>query len=395
VTAPPSVGVAAVPGAAATDPALAAVPPQPPGAPASGAPAAPLGPVAPTAFVAVIGDSIADGLAGGLEEGFADTPEIAVKRIVKANSGLVREDYFDFVKEAEKALASGPVTYAVFDVGVNDRQPFNDLRKEPLLSDEWKKRYAARIDAVLTPFKERKVPIYWMGLAASESRRATTDHIALNAIAKERVEAAGGTYVDVWEGFVDEDGVYAEVGPKLDGQIGRLRLDDGVHFSKAGARKLAHYVEQEIRKVFQPKPVTPDAAMAAVAPQPGAELLAPGPAAEKPRPLASSVMVLTAAQRAPNGSLAAASPMAVPARDASESAARVLVKGETPEADPGRMDDHRWPGAGDPKAATAEAKPVALDQAKLPAPAPAEMKPAGPPPASLIDPRPTADQHAR
>lgn len=364
VTAPPPVGVATAPaGAVPVDPALVGAAP---GAAVVAPP--PAGPVAPTAFVMVIGDSIADGLAGGLEEGFADTPEIAVKRVAKANSGLVREDYFDFVKETRKALDAGPATYAVFDVGVNDRQPFLDARKDAPLSDEWKRRYAVRIDAMLAPFKERRIPIYWVGLAPSESNRATTDHVAINALAKERVEAANGTYVDVWEGFVDDDGDYAEFGLKLDGQMGRLRLDDGVHFSKAGARKLAHYVEQEIRKVFQPKPVTPDAMMAAVAPQPGAESAPqPGPAAEKPRPIASSVLVLTAAQRAPNGSLAA-SPIAVPARDASESAARVLVKGEAPEADPGRLDDHRWPDAAPAKREGGAS--ALLDQARPPEPAP-------------------------
>lgn len=378
--------------------AVAAAPPGAPGDPAAVAPGQPSIPAVaavlpPSTFVAVIGDSVADGLAGGLQEGFADTSEVEIKRVVKANSGLVRDDYFDFPSEIEKALAAGPVTYAVFDVGVNDRQPFLDMRKEPPLSEAWRKRYVERIDAVLKPVRDRKIPIFWVGLAASGSSRATADHTAINAIAKERVEAAGGTYVDVWEGFVDEGGAYAEFGPKLDGQVGRLRLDDGVHFSKAGARKLSHYVEQEIRKIFQPRPATPDAMMAAVSPQPGEDgAPAPGPAAERPRPIASPVMVLTAAQRAASGSLAA-TPMTVPARDASESAARVLVRGEAPDADPGRMDDHRWPGA-EPKAQPASAL---LDQATPPPPAPAEAARPAPvdPTAAITDPRPLAHQPQR
>ncbi|RXF73426.1 SGNH/GDSL hydrolase family protein [Hansschlegelia zhihuaiae] len=384
---PPPVEAARPPAPAAPGaPAVAGVPPA--GDPAGQAAAPPPAPVEPTTFVAVIGDSIADGLAAGLQEGFADAPELQVKRFTKPNAGLVRADYHDFVAEARKAIESGPITYAVFDVGVNDRQPFLDIRREPPLSDEWKKRYAERIDAMLAPFKERKIPIYWVGLAASGNRRATADHIAINAIARERVEAAGGTYVDVWEGFVDEDGVYAEVGPQLDGQIGRLRMDDGVHYSKAGARKLAHYAEQEIRKVFQPKPATPDPAVAAISPEAGPNAAQP-PAAEQPRPISSPVMVLTAPRRSQGGALAAATPLPVPARDASASAARVLVNGEAPEADPGRMDDHRWPGAESPKPqpASVESKPVA--------PATAEAKPepeqlSAPP--SITDPRPMAEQ---
>ncbi|MDR4307100.1 DUF459 domain-containing protein [Chelatococcus sambhunathii] len=369
---------------AAPAPALAATPP---GTNAASAPgestAPPPAPVAPTTFVAVIGDSIADNLAGGLEEGFTDAPELQVRRITKPNSGLVRSDYFDFGPAIQKALEAGPVTYAVFDVGVNDRQPFMDSRKDAPLSDEWKRRYAERIDAALAPFKERKIPIFWVGLAASEGRKATADHIAINALAKERVEAAGGTYVDVWEGFVDEDGAYADVGLQLDGQTGRLRLPDGVHFTRAGARKLAHYVEQEIRKIFQPKPATPEAVVAAVNPDPGAAAPQPGPAAEKPKPISSPVMVLTAPRRGADGALATA-PMTIPARDASEQATRVLVKGEAPDADPGRMDDHRWPGAEQPKPAA-----LMLDKAAPAEPVPASPSGAAPAP-STTDPRPTA-----
>ena len=402
------VGAAAAPVAGALAPvagALAAVAPDSDPAAASPPPTAP---VAPTTFVAVIGDSVADGLAAGLQEGFADAPELAVKRITKPNSGAVRDDYFDFVKESEKALEAGPVTYAVFNLGVNDRQPFLDMRKEAPLSDEWRKRYSSRLDAMFAPFKLRKIPIYWVGLAASVSRRATADHIAINALARERVEASGGTYVDVWEGFVDEDGLYAESGPLLDGQIGRLRLDDGVHFSKVGARKLAHYVEQEIRKVFQPKTATPEAVVAAPPSDVAPPEAAPGPAAEKPRPVSSPLLVLTAPRRTPGAMLAAAAP-AVPARDASAAAARVLVTGEAPAAETGRLDDYRWPGSeplksGSPKPDTGAARPApetgASAEAKsasspvAPSPEPPAPAPAAPP-ESLLDPRPTAVQPTR
>src|SRR5262245_47761889 len=46
----------------------------------------------PTSTVAVMGDSMADWLAYGLEEAFADTPEIGMVRKNKPNSGLIRYD---------------------------------------------------------------------------------------------------------------------------------------------------------------------------------------------------------------------------------------------------------------------------------------------------------------
>jgi hypothetical protein len=310
--------------------------------------------VEPTVFVAVFGDTIAESLAGGLDEAFADAPELVVRRHVKASAGLVRGDYFDFPAEARKALEAGPVTYAVINVGLNDRQPFLDMRDARPLSDRWRERYVARIDAMLAPFKEKNVPVYWVGLAPSESVAASSDHTALNTLIRERVEASGGVYVDVWEGFVDENGSYVAVGPQLDGQTARLRLDDGVHFSKAGSRKLAHYVERQIRKLLQPKAPEAIAGVAPDADAQGEPLPAPPPLADRPKPIAGPLVVLTAPRRADNGSLAAAA-MTVPAANASADAERVLVKGESPPAGPGRMDDHRWVD----EAAPAPAPPAA------------------------------------
>ena len=37
----------------------------------------------------------------------------------------------------------------------------------------------------------------------------------------------------------------------MNGQIVKLRTSDGVHFTEAGALKLAHFVEPEIRRTFE------------------------------------------------------------------------------------------------------------------------------------------------
>ena len=72
----------------------------------------------------------------------------------------------------------------------------------------------------------------------------------LDELYRARAEKAGIVYVDIWDGFVDENGRYAVQGPDFEGQIRRLRTGDGVNFTKAGAVKLAHYVEHELRRVL-------------------------------------------------------------------------------------------------------------------------------------------------
>ena len=72
----------------------------------------------------------------------------------------------------------------------------------------------------------------------------------LDSLYRDAAGKAGITYVDVWDGFVDEAGRFLQKGPDFEGQIRQLRSYDGVYFTKAGARKLAHYVEREITRLL-------------------------------------------------------------------------------------------------------------------------------------------------
>ena len=113
-------------------------------------------------------------------------------------------------------------------------------------TEKWEAAYVKRIDDTIAALKSNGVPVFWVGLPALRGPRATTDAAYLNELYRSRAEKAGIIYVDVWDGFVDEAGRFTLQGPDFEGQIRRLRSGDGVYFTKAGARKLAHYVEREI-----------------------------------------------------------------------------------------------------------------------------------------------------
>ena len=116
-------------------------------------------------------------------------------------------------------------------------------------TDEWAATYTKRIDATIAALKSAGVPVFWVGLPSIRGPKSTSDMQYLNDLYRARVEKAGINYIDVWDGFVDDSGRFIPQGPDFEGQIRRLRAGDGVHFTKAGARKLAHYLEREIRRV--------------------------------------------------------------------------------------------------------------------------------------------------
>jgi hypothetical protein len=198
----------------------------------------------------------------------------------------------------------------------------------------WVELYNKKIEEMIGVLRSKGVPVLWVGLPAVRGPKATADTLFLDSLYRDAAGKAGITYVDVWDGFVDEAGRFLQQGPDFEGQIRRLRSYDGVFFTKAGARKLAHYVEREINRLLAARsapialptePATPDASAL------------PGQPA---RPLAGPILPLVASSVGTDQLLGGpgAPPVAIDAL-----AARVLVKGEPLSAPAGRADDFAWP----------------------------------------------------
>jgi hypothetical protein len=369
--------------------------------------------------VLVLGDAMADWLAYGLEDAYAEQPDMGVIRRHKTVSGLIRYqpkgDPADWTAAAKTILPLEKPDVIVVMLGLNDRISLREPEKsdakagdkaadktgdkksdkkdargktdgkpgdakgddatdagkpqEKMLDaelppddadngdipqvvtpekggrasngvvefhdDRWVELYNKKIDEMITVLKSKGVPIIWVGLPAVRGAKATADMLFLDSLYREASAKAGITYVDVWDGFVDEAGRFLQQGPDFEGQIRRLRSYDGVYFTKAGARKLAHYAEREITRILASRsapialpsePATPDASA-----QPGQ------PA---PRPLAGPILPLVASSVGTDQLLGGpgSRPAAVDAL-----VARTLVKGEPLTAPAGRADDFAWP----------------------------------------------------
>lgn len=201
--------------------------------------------------------------------------------------------------------------------------------------ERWIELYGKKIEELASVLKSKGVPVLWVGLPAIRGPRGTADMLFLDSLYREGAAKAGITYVDVWDGFVDEAGRFLQKGPDFEGQIRQLRSYDGVYFTKAGARKLAHYVEREITRLLAGRsgpialpsePATPDTS---------AE-----PGKPAPRPLAGPIVPLVAASISTDQLLGGpgSRPAAVDAL-----AAKTMVKGEPLTAPAGRADDYSWP----------------------------------------------------
>ena len=360
--------------------------------------------VAPTTSIVVMGDGMADWLAYGLEDAFSDSPEIGIVRENKLYSGLLHYEAkgdLDWWHVARDILAQKKANYVVMMLGLSDRENIRekDLAKEAetkakdqqakneaekkseqtpaqtdntdeviapepqrgkrangvveFRSDEWAKIYSRRINETIAALKSKGVPVFWVGLPSIRGTRSTADAVYLNDLYRARAERAGAIYIDVWDGFVDESAKYSNYGPDYEGQMRRLRSSDGVFFTKYGARKLAHYVERELRRYMSTRALQVSLPSGPVAPMP-----ADGKSVA--RPLAGPVVPLTVTPENSEELLGGAGGGST---HGDAIATKVLVKGEPVAAPPGRADDFAWPRGGDanatqPVAAAAQAKAV-------------------------------------
>jgi uncharacterized protein len=371
----------------------------------------------PERNVLVLGDAMADWLAYGLEDAYADQPDMGVIRKHKTVSGLIKYqpkgEPADWPAAARGILATEKPDAIVVMLGLDDRVAMRepvpdksdskpsekkgdkkDARAKPdakpadksgvkpdgaagaaakpedkpvdaelspddaadndvppiiapekstrsanglyqFREERWVELYTKKIEEMISVLKSKGVPVLWVGLPAVRGPKATADMLFLDSLYRDGAGKAGITYVDIWDGFVDEAGRFLQQGPDFEGQIRRLRSYDGVYFTKPGARKLAHYVEREITRLLAGRsapitlptePATPDANA-----QPGQ------PA---PRPLAGPILPLVASSVGTDQLLGGpgSRPAAVDAL-----AARTLVKGEPLAPPAGRADDFVWP----------------------------------------------------
>lgn len=191
--------------------------------------------------VLVFGDSMADGLWGGMTRALSRDNSFKLLRRGKNGTGLARPDVYDWPASLPAMLDQEPPTVAVVSFGLNDRQDsfFEGRRQYYYKTDAWKQTYIERIEAILKPLAERKIKTYWVGLPIMRDPKVSKDAEYLNAIFADVVPKHGATFFPLWELSVDENHEYTSHGRGSDGRLRPFRNEDGMHFTMGGYDILA------------------------------------------------------------------------------------------------------------------------------------------------------------
>ena len=317
-------------------------------------------PVQPTFFIDVLGDSLGVLTADGLTEAFADKPEIAIADKSREASGLVRDDYYDWPKAA-RDLATGKdhVDFVVVMLGINDLQPLQRRRRHARSLE----RSLAR--ALRPTGRGDRGPVPGRAHSRRLGRPAADAHRPRQRPGGQAQRNLQGTrgkgrrqiYRHLGR-FRRPERPIRRLRANVDGQNVKLRAADGILLTKAGSRKVAHFLEAEIKRVFEKnKPqnetatLPPDIEQAAgdINAQIRREMGAPeepaGPGSparlEPPKPLAGPILSLTARPTSPGGALAARE--ATPAERTRKRSRACFASASPSIRAPGRADDFSWP----------------------------------------------------
>lgn len=199
----------------------------------------------------MVGDFIAGGMADGLENAFSDVQNVKVVDKTNGSSGFVRDDFYDWPGEIKSIIAEVDPSIVVMLIGSNDRQAMRvDGRTEKVRSAAWEKEYVSRVNAFADAVKETGTALVWAGSPPFRFKSMSADILAFNEFYRAAAERVGGYFVDIWDGFVDADGNFIAKGSDVNGQTVQLRSSDGINFTRDGKRKLAFYVERQIRQLL-------------------------------------------------------------------------------------------------------------------------------------------------
>ena len=194
------------------------------------------------------GDAFADGLLAGLADSFAGDSRVEVARKARTLGGLMKTDFDDDMRNEENSRE--PLHIAVIMVGIWDRVPIRLAagKRGNVGSAEWREEYGRRVDRLIKVLRRKNVAIYWVGQPLMRRNDLNDDAQVMNDVVRQKAYLNGVKYIDIQAQFADDAGNYSAYGPDLSGANRLLREADGITFTQAGNRKLAHFIEQELKR---------------------------------------------------------------------------------------------------------------------------------------------------
>ncbi|CAN5853529.1 hypothetical protein BH23ACT5_BH23ACT5_00150 [soil metagenome] len=165
--------------------------------------------------------------------------------VYEFESGLSRPDFIDWPERLDSVREQLDPDVVVLYFGGNDAQAIYmpDGTWIPFDTPEWEEEYRRRVAEVMSALDDDGRWVYWMGMPIVQSDtfrpRVELMNSIYESVAEEHTRVI---FVEAWSVFQGDDGTYSEYLRDESGDLVDMRLNDGVHYTTAGATRLAEVV---------------------------------------------------------------------------------------------------------------------------------------------------------
>jgi hypothetical protein len=158
---------------------------------------------------------------------------------------LLSPEFLDWPKHGADDMALYNPDVAVFIVGANDAKNLpRGVEQDP----QWRSQYTSLVEQMLSVLAGNGRTVYWVGAPVMSDPAYSERVKGINSIFKEVADKHSDevVYIDSYSLFSTPDGRYAPTLTVPDGQVARVRADDGVHLTPDGGDLLAKTVFDQL-----------------------------------------------------------------------------------------------------------------------------------------------------
>jgi hypothetical protein len=189
------------------------------------------------------GDSLAGSLGPSLGTTAGDSGVVQGTFDSRVSSGLDDPGFFDWPRHVAQQFPRLDPEAVVFIIGANDSMAPQAEPTDAQGMPAWRSRYALRVAQMLDALGAGTRTVYWVGSPTLRDPQKDAGVRQVNDVAQQVIrQRRGVTYVDAYQLFSDSQGRYSATLPGPSGRAELVRTDDGVHFTVAGADRLARVI---------------------------------------------------------------------------------------------------------------------------------------------------------
>jgi hypothetical protein len=197
-----------------------------------------------------------DSLMGTVSESFAalttHNPAVSVTDNVQVGTGLARPDVYNWPAAVGHELATVNPDVVVLMFGTNDDQDMQVAGHRVVLgSDAWRQEYERRVSEMMALAANGNRQVIWLGVPAVRRPRLNhTKDVMNQAVSTTAPLYPGVTYLDAGATLDGPGATYATYLANPGGAPVKVRESDGIHFTLAGAGRLAPMILAPIRQLW-------------------------------------------------------------------------------------------------------------------------------------------------